>query len=140
MLTYTWTNYTALIAEDDPLNRRYMELLLDRQSDIKLLWAKDGHEASDLLNNHVDIVITSYSIHYTKLYEVTVGGDDTASTANRLAKFLAANNVKVSNIHVPKTIDNDLPLPAGSPTFGYNSAMEEGVKLATTIYEDARIV
>ncbi len=69
---------------------------------------------------------------------VTVGGDDTASTANRLAKFLAANNVKVSNIHVPKTIDNDLPLPAGSPTFGYNSAMEEGVKLATTIYEDAR--
>ncbi len=69
---------------------------------------------------------------------VTIGGDDTASTANRLAKFLATNNVKVSNIHVPKTIDNDLPLPEGSPTFGYHSAKEEGVKLATTIYEDAR--
>lgn len=69
---------------------------------------------------------------------VTIGGDDTASTANRLAKFLAKNNVKVSNIHVPKTIDNDLPLPEGSPTFGYESAKEEGVKLATTIYEDAR--
>jgi 6-phosphofructokinase 1 len=69
---------------------------------------------------------------------VTIGGDDTASTANRLAKFLAKNNVKVSNIHVPKTIDNDLPLPEGSPTFGYQSAKEEGVKLATTIYEDAR--
>lgn len=69
---------------------------------------------------------------------VTIGGDDTASTANRLAKFLAKNNVKVSNIHVPKTIDNDLPLPEGSPTFGYQSAKEEGVRLATTIYEDAR--
>lgn len=69
---------------------------------------------------------------------VTIGGDDTASTANRLAKFLAKNNVKVSNIHVPKTIDNDLPLPEGSPTFGYESAKEEGVKLASTIYEDAR--
>ncbi|MCG8696757.1 MAG: 6-phosphofructokinase [Bacteroidales bacterium] len=69
---------------------------------------------------------------------VTVGGDDTASTANRLAKYLAANNVKVSNIHVPKTIDNDLPLPEGSPTFGYQSAKEEGVRLTTTIYEDAR--
>jgi 6-phosphofructokinase 1 len=69
---------------------------------------------------------------------VTIGGDDTASTANRLAKFLASNRVKVSNIHVPKTIDNDLPLPEGSPTFGYESALEEGVKLATTIYEDAR--
>ena len=69
---------------------------------------------------------------------VTIGGDDTASTANRLAKFLHSNNVNVSNIHVPKTIDNDLPLPPGSPTFGYQSAKEEGVRLATTIYEDAR--
>jgi len=69
---------------------------------------------------------------------VTIGGDDTASTANRLAKYLATNNVKVSNIHVPKTIDNDLPLPEGSPTFGYQSAKEEGVRLTTTIYEDAR--
>lgn len=69
---------------------------------------------------------------------VTIGGDDTASTANRLAKFLASKNVKVTNIHVPKTIDNDLPLPEGSPTFGYQSAKEEGVRLATTIYEDAR--
>jgi 6-phosphofructokinase 1 len=69
---------------------------------------------------------------------VTIGGDDTASTANRLAKYLQQNNVEVSNIHVPKTIDNDLPLPEGTPTFGYNSALEEGVKIATTVYEDAR--
>ena len=69
---------------------------------------------------------------------VTIGGDDTASTANRLAKYLVEQKVKVSNIHVPKTIDNDLPLAEGSPTFGYQSAKEEGVKLATTIYEDAR--
>ena len=33
---------------------------------------------------------------------VTIGGDDTASTANRISKFLAANNVKIQNIHVPK--------------------------------------
>jgi len=69
---------------------------------------------------------------------VTIGGDDTASTANRLSKYLAAQNVDVKNIHVPKTIDNDLPLPEGTPTFGYHSAKEEGVRLATTIYEDAR--
>ena len=69
---------------------------------------------------------------------VTIGGDDTASTANRLSKYLHKNKVNVSNIHVPKTIDNDLPLPEGIPTFGYHSAKEEGVKIATTIYEDAR--
>ena len=39
---------------------------------------------------------------------VTVGGDDTASTANRIAKFLEAKKYPIANIHVPKTIDNDL--------------------------------
>ena len=69
---------------------------------------------------------------------VTIGGDDTASTANRLTKFLSKEKLDVKNIHVPKTIDNDLPLPEGTPTFGYHSAKEEGVRLASTIYEDAR--
>lgn len=69
---------------------------------------------------------------------VTVGGDDTASTANRIAKFLADKNYSIANIHVPKTIDNDLPLPAGSPTFGYQSAKDEGSHIARTIYMDAR--
>jgi 6-phosphofructokinase len=69
---------------------------------------------------------------------VTIGGDDTASSANRLTKYLSEQKMDVKNIHVPKTIDNDLPLPEGSPTFGYHSAKEEGVRLATTIYEDAR--
>ncbi len=69
---------------------------------------------------------------------VTVGGDDTASTANRIAKFLEAKNYPIRNIHVPKTIDNDLPLPGNAPTFGYNSARDEGSHIARTIYEDAR--
>ena len=69
---------------------------------------------------------------------VTIGGDDTASTANRLAKYLVEQKMDVKNIHVPKTIDNDLPLPEGTPTFGYHSAKEEGVRIASTIYEDAR--
>jgi 6-phosphofructokinase 1 len=69
---------------------------------------------------------------------VTIGGDDTASTANRISKFLRNNNISIQNIHVPKTIDNDLPLPAHIPTFGYQSAKQEGVRIAETIYEDAR--
>ena len=69
---------------------------------------------------------------------VTIGGDDTASTANRISKFLAERNVALQNIHVPKTIDNDLPLPEGNPTFGYQSAKQEGVRIGATVYEDAR--
>ncbi len=69
---------------------------------------------------------------------VTVGGDDTASTANRISKFLNENGLEVQNIHVPKTIDNDLPLAEGSPTFGYHTAKEEGTRIALTVYEDAK--
>ncbi|MDR0668368.1 MAG: 6-phosphofructokinase [Prevotellaceae bacterium] len=69
---------------------------------------------------------------------VTIGGDDTASTANRVAKFLTDKKYPIANIHVPKTIDNDLPLPNGTPTFGYESARSEGSNIATVVYEDAR--
>ena len=69
---------------------------------------------------------------------VTIGGDDTASTANRITQYLKKENIFISNIHVPKTIDNDLPLPDRNPTFGFHSAKDEGVKIGNTVYEDAR--
>ncbi len=69
---------------------------------------------------------------------VTVGGDDTASTANRITKYLKSQNIDISNIHVPKTIDNDLPLPERLPTFGYQTAKNEGSRIAGTVYEDSR--
>lgn len=68
---------------------------------------------------------------------VTIGGDDTASTANRLTKYLAENNIQIRNIHVPKTIDNDLPLPEGVPTFGFTSAKEMGVTIGKVIKAEA---
>ncbi len=81
---------------------------------------------------------TDFFVKYDVELLVTIGGDDTASTANRISKFLKSKNVSIQNIHVPKTIDNDLPLPEGQPTFGYQSAKEAGVKIAQTVYEDAR--
>lgn len=69
---------------------------------------------------------------------VTIGGDDTASTANRLTKYLQTQNLSVAHVHVPKTIDNDLPLPDRNPTFGFHTAKDEGVRIGNTVYEDAR--
>lgn len=69
---------------------------------------------------------------------VTIGGDDTASTANRITQYLQKEGIFISNIHVPKTIDNDLPLPDRNPTFGFHSAKDEGVRIGNTAYEDAR--
>ena len=68
-------------------------------------------------------------------YLVTIGGDDTAFAAASVAR-LAAGSLRVA--HVPKTIDNDLPLPAGMPTFGYESARYVGSELVLTIMEDSR--
>ncbi|HHM21597.1 MAG TPA: 6-phosphofructokinase, partial [Bacteroidetes bacterium] len=64
---------------------------------------------------------------------VTIGGDDTASTSNRLTRYLENNHINIQNIHVPKTIDNDIPLPDMMPTFGFNSAKNEGVHIGNTI-------
>jgi 6-phosphofructokinase 1 len=69
---------------------------------------------------------------------VTIGGDDTASTANRLTKYIQTQGLEVAHVHVPKTIDNDLPLPGRNPTFGFHTAKDEGVRIGNTVYEDAR--
>jgi len=81
---------------------------------------------------------TKFFVENNVVLLVTIGGDDTASTANRISKYLKDHDVSIQNIHVPKTIDNDLPLPEGISTFGYQSAKQEGVRIATTVYEDAR--
>ncbi|HSZ40222.1 MAG TPA: diphosphate--fructose-6-phosphate 1-phosphotransferase [Trebonia sp.] len=65
---------------------------------------------------------------------VTIGGDDTAFSASRLAEA-AGGTVQVA--HVPKTIDNDLPLPGGIPTFGFETARSVGVELVNNLMTDA---
>ena len=66
---------------------------------------------------------------------VTLGGDDTASSAVKVAET-AGNNMRA--VHVPKTIDNDLPLPMEAPTFGFETAKYWGAELLKNLLEDAR--
>ncbi|MFI5217097.1 MAG: 6-phosphofructokinase, partial [Candidatus Limnocylindria bacterium] len=66
---------------------------------------------------------------------ITIGGDDTASSANKLA---AAAGGRLRVVHVPKTIDNDLPLPPGVPTFGFETAREHATAVVERILEDMR--
>jgi 6-phosphofructokinase len=65
---------------------------------------------------------------------VTIGGDDTAFSASQLAAA-AGGGLRV--VHVPKTIDNDLPLPGGTPTFGFETARSVGVELVNNLMTDA---
>jgi 6-phosphofructokinase len=66
---------------------------------------------------------------------VTIGGDDTAFTAYKLA-HAAEGRLRV--VHVPKTIDNDLDLPADISTFGYQTARAVGVELVHNLMVDAK--
>ncbi|MBV8719454.1 MAG: 6-phosphofructokinase, partial [Chloroflexi bacterium] len=66
---------------------------------------------------------------------ITIGGDDTAFSAMRLAAH-AQGRLRV--VHVPKTIDNDLDLPHGIPTFGFQTARHVGVHLVKNLMVDAR--
>src|SRR5215469_16040994 len=66
---------------------------------------------------------------------VTIGGDDTAFSASHVAK---RSNGRIRVAHVPKTIDNDLPLPGSTPTFGFETARHNGVYIVRNLAEDAR--
>jgi len=66
---------------------------------------------------------------------VTIGGDDTAFSASHVYAR-AGGSIRVA--HVPKTIDNDLPLPGATPTFGFETARHHGVYILRNLAEDAR--
>lgn len=68
-------------------------------------------------------------------YLITIGGDGTLYLASRVEKE-AKGRIKVA--HIPKTIDNNLPLPGYIPTFGYETARHIGSELVHYLMEDAR--
>src|SRR5438132_8502818 len=65
---------------------------------------------------------------------ITIGGDDTAFSASRLARAMPGLTVA----HVPKTIDNDLPLPSDIVTFGFTTACNLGKELVRNLMQDAQ--
>jgi 6-phosphofructokinase 1 len=66
---------------------------------------------------------------------LTIGGDDTALSARFVAER-SAGRIRV--VHVPKTIDNDLPLPGDIPTFGFTTARSVGAAIVANLMEDSR--
>lgn len=64
-----------------------------------------------------------------------IGGDDTTFGAAKIAE-MASGAIHVAT--VPKTIDNDLPLPDNMPTFGFETARAVGTNIVESLMEDAR--
>ncbi len=68
-------------------------------------------------------------------YLICIGGDDTTYGATRIAEGARG---RIGVVSVPKTIDNDLPLPDGAPTFGYETARAVGTGIVENLLVDAR--
>ncbi len=68
-------------------------------------------------------------------YLVCSGGADTTFGAARIAER-AWGRIGIAT--VPKTIDNDLPLPDNAPTFGFETARSVGAQIIESLLEDAR--
>jgi 6-phosphofructokinase len=82
---------------------------------------------------HLDAVVAGLEqLGVTRL--ITIGGDDTAFSAAKLAER-AEGRLRI--VHVPKTIDNDLDLPPDVDTFGFQTARHLGAELVKNIMVDA---
>lgn len=64
-----------------------------------------------------------------------IGGDDTTFGAAKIAEA-AGDEIRVAT--VPKTIDNDLPLPDNMPAFGFETARAIGAGIIESLMEDAK--
>ena len=83
---------------------------------------------------HLENSVTSLlRLNVDKL--ITIGGDDTAYSALKVDD-MAGGRIRV--VHVPKTIDNDLDLPHGIPTFGFQTARHIGVEVVKNLMVDAQ--
>ena len=83
----------------------------------------------ELLEN---TVISLLRLNVSQL--ITIGGDDTAYSAMKLEEKSAG---RISVVHVPKTIDNDLDLPFNIDTFGFQTARHIGAEIVKNLMVDA---
>jgi len=106
---------------------------LDGGSIIRTARANPTQSETSLSN----VVETLIEMGVTHL--VTIGGDDTAYSACKISEYAKQKlEVDFCVVHVPKTIDNDLPLPEGIPTFGFETARALGAQLVANLMEDAK--
>ncbi|MCH8891638.1 MAG: 6-phosphofructokinase [Myxococcales bacterium] len=71
-------------------------------------------------------------------YFFYIGGNDSAQSAKIINELAQSAGYELRVIHIPKTIDNDLPLPGDVPTFGFTSARHLGAEIVANLMEDSR--
>ena len=60
---YNWSNYTILVTEDDPLNFKYLELLLTKKTQTNIIWAKNGTDSIRFAQENMAINLVLLDLH-----------------------------------------------------------------------------
>ncbi len=129
-----YDGYRDLAAGREP---KTIELTFDQVSRIHtaggsiLRTSRTNPAKDDATLDRCIAALTSLRIRYL----VCIGGDDTTFGA---AKIAQRTEGRIGVATVPKTIDNDLPLPDNAPTFGFETARSVGAGILESLMEDAR--
>jgi 6-phosphofructokinase len=101
-------------------------LLDDARTKQHTLVAPDPERVTEVVRNLRALGIT---------HLLTIGGDDTALSARFVCD---STDEDLRLVHVPKTIDNDLPLPQDASTFGFPTARFLGTQLVKNLMRDSQ--
>jgi CheY-like chemotaxis protein len=71
-MQYNWHNKSVLVAEDDPINFKYLQLLLEKRTGVNIVWAKDGLEAYEKIINHIGIDLVLLDLQLPELNGIDV--------------------------------------------------------------------
>lgn len=126
--------FKSLFAGD---KKKIIELTFDSVSKIHITGGsilRTSREFPDRAKERFKTLLSTLKSSEVK-YLITIGGEGTLYMARWIEREAKG---QIAVVHVPKTIDNDLLLPAGMPTFGYETARHWGVELVENIIEDAR--
>lgn len=112
---YNWKGKTILMVEDDPVNMRFLTVLLTR-TEANLLYASDGREAVELIaENEVDLVLMDMQLPVMNGYDATrmirkirPALPVIAQTANVLAEDKDECMEAGCNDYIPKPIDKNI--------------------------------
>lgn len=120
---YKWHNETILIADDDKYSRMLLEKILSKTG-AKIICARDGQEALDIINGNSELSIAILDIIMPKLSGIEVVGIATKTRPDILYIACTADVVRMNQ---EKCID-----------LGFNNSIAKPfltVKLFKAIYE-----
>ncbi len=120
-------NVARIHFEGGSILRTSRTSLLDAtRSQDHTLVAPDSKKINEVVRNLRALGIT---------HLLTIGGDDTALSARFVCD---STDDDLRLVHIPKTIDNDLPLPQDASTFGFPTARYLGTQLIKNLMRDSQ--